>query len=191
VNAKTTMSLKLAAVPAPNDSYSLKIESVHFGTLTQTQRNVPEYPSDAVRAGLGARVVMYVIIGENGHVIDAMPGQTSLTMRAKDEAEAEMWRRRFERACLAVIKSWRYDTSELVDGKRVAKRYAIAPIEFNISRSDKWTTYVPGPVHPAWWDKAKPAGSSEEQRFAQISDGETAAANSNFRLKDDVVGKTL
>jgi hypothetical protein len=50
---------------------------------------------------------------------------------------------------------------------------------------------VPGPVHPAWWDKAKPAGNSDEQRFAQLSNGETAAANSNFRLKDDVVGKTL
>lgn len=191
VNAKTTMSLRLSATPAPNDTYSLKIESVHFGTLTRTNLKLPVYPSDAARVGLGARVVLYLIIGENGNVIDAMPGQTSLTMRAKDEDEAEMWRKRFEKASLEVVKSWRYDTSELVDGKRVAKRYAIAPIEFSMSRSDKWTPYVPGPVHPAWWDKAKAADGSAEQQLAQISNGETASASSQFRLRDDVVGKTL
>jgi hypothetical protein len=190
VNAKTTMNLRLSATPAPNDSYSLRIESVHFGTLSQTNRKPPTYPSDAVRAGLGARVVLYLIIGESGHVIDAMPGQTSLTMRAKDEREAEMWRKRFEKVSLEAVKSWRYDTSELVDGKRVAKRYAIAPIVFYVNPEHQWTTYVPGPVHPSWWDK-KTADGKSEQRFAQLTDGETASANSNFRLKDDVIGKTL
>lgn len=51
-----------------------------------------------------------------------MPGQTSLTMRAKDEHDAEVWRRRFEKASVEAVKSWRYDTSKLIDGKRVAKR---------------------------------------------------------------------
>jgi hypothetical protein len=191
VNAKTTMNLALRATPAPNDSYSLRIESVHFGTLTQTNLKPPVYPADAVRAGLGARVVLYLIIGENGNVIEVMPGQTSLTMRAKDEHEAEIWRKRFEKASLEAARSWRYDTSELVDGKRVARRYAIAPVDFSISHSDrKWITYVPGPVHPAWWDR-NAADSNGEKQFAQLADGETASVSSNFRLKDDVVGKTL
>lgn len=191
VNAKTTMNLRLSATPAPNDSYSLKIESVHFGTLTRANLKPPVYPPDAARVGLGARVVLYLVIGEKGNVIDAMPGQTSLTMRARDEAEAEMWRRRFEKASLDAVKSWRYDTSELVDGKRVAKRFAIAPIEFVMSRSDKWTTYVPGPVHPAWWDKTRPGDGSDEKQLAQLSNGEAASANSQFHLKDDVIGKML
>lgn len=188
VNAKTTMTLRLAATPAANDQYSLRITSLRFGTITRRTMKAPEYPSDAARVGLGARVMLYLLIDEDGKVIDATAGQTSLTMRAKDEREAEVWRKRFERASLAVAKSWRYDPSEFVDGKRVAKRYAIAPIEFTIARSDKqWTAFVPGPVHPALWMKdAKDA--TGEQQLASV---ETASANSNFRLIDDVVGKTL
>lgn len=191
VNAKTTMKLRLSATPAPNDSYTLRIASLHFGTLTRTKMKPPVYPSDAARVGLGARVTLYLLIDEDGKVIDAMAGQTSLTMRAKDEHEAEIWRKRFERASLDAAKTWKYDTSELVDGKRVAKRYAIAPVEFTINGTDhKWLTFVPGPVHPAWWMKDAPEGTGEKQ-LAQVSEGETASANSNFRLIDDVVGKTL
>ncbi len=191
VNAKTTMNIDLSATPAPNDSYSLRVENVNFGVLTHANRKPPEYPADAARAGLGARVVLYLLIDENGKVIEAWPGQTSLTMRAKDEREAEVWRKRFEKASLEAAKSWRYDPSEFVDGKQVAKRYAIAPIDFNARRSEHdWTTYVPGPVHAAPWDKKVEDGKGEKS-FSQLSNGETAATNSNFRLKDDVVGKTL
>lgn len=190
VNAKTTMNLRLSATPAPNDSYTLRIASLHFGTLTRTKMKPPVYPTDAARVGLGARVMLYLLIDEDGSVIDAMAGQTSLTMRAKDEREAEVWRKRFERASLDAAKTWHYDTSELVDGKRVARRYAIAPVEFTIGRDHQWTTFVPGPVHPAWWMKDAPDGTGDRQ-LAQVSDGETASANSNFRLIEDVVGKTL
>jgi len=191
VNAKTTMSLRLSATPAPNDSYSMRIESVHFGVLKRSNLKPPQYPGEAARIGLGARVVLWLVINENGKVIEALPGQTSLTMRAKDEREAEMWRKRFENASIAAAKSWRYDASEFVDGKGVAKRHAIAPIDFNMRGSEgKWTTYVPGPVHPAPW-RTKVDGQNEERQFAQISDGDTASADSSFRLIDDVVGKTL
>jgi hypothetical protein len=191
VNAKTTMNIRLQGTPAPGDTYSLRIESVHFGALTHANLKSPEYPGDAVRAGLGARVVLYLLINENGKVIEALPGQTSLSMRAKDEHEAEVWRKRFEKVSVAAALSWRYDPSEFVNGKGVAKRYAIAPIEFDVNRSShNWATYVPGPIHPAPWDK-KVADGTDEQRFAQLSNGETASTNSNFRLKDDVVGKTL
>jgi hypothetical protein len=192
VNAKTTMNIRLSATPAPNDSYSLRLESVHFGALTRASLKPPEYPDDAARAGLGARVVLNLLIDENGKVIEAWPGQTSLTMRARDEHDAEVWRRRFERVSIDAAKSWRYNTSELVDGKRVAKRYAIAPIEFYPSRNldHKWTTYVPGPVHPAPWEKHTD-DSNSAQSFAQLANGETESTNSNFQLKDDVIGKTL
>ncbi|HVT33127.1 MAG TPA: hypothetical protein VHE32_10795 [Rhodanobacteraceae bacterium] len=190
VNAKTTMSLRLSGTPAPNDSYSLRIESVHFGVLTRTKLKPPEYPGNAARVGLGARVVLYLVIDEDGKVIEALPGQTSLGMRAKNERDAEDWRQQFEKASIKAAKTWRYDPSELVDGKRVANRHAIAPIEFQPSRwHHGWTAYEPGPVHPAPWDKND--GDKNAQRFAQLADGETASTDSNFRLKDDVIGKTL
>lgn len=191
VNAKTTMSIRLSGTPAPDDSYTLRIESVNFGELTRAKITPPEYPYDAARLGLGARVVLYLLIDENGNVVEALPGQTSLDMRAKSEREAETWRQVFEKASIKSAKSWRYDPSEFVDGRGVAKRYAIAPIVFTPSKSDPaWTAYAPGPVHPAPWDK-RVEDSKDGQRFARLSNGETASTNSNFRLKDDVVGKTL
>ena len=52
VNAKTTMLIRLSGTPAAGDSYSLRIKSVHFGTLTRGNVKPPEYPGDAARAGL-------------------------------------------------------------------------------------------------------------------------------------------
>jgi hypothetical protein len=59
-----------------------------------------------------------------------------------------------------------------------------------MSRNRTSIAYLPGPVHPAPWDKTA-AGSKDEQRFAQLSDGETASTDTHFHLKDDVVGKRL
>ena len=196
VAAKTTMSIQLHGEPKSDDTYSLTVSSVHFGVLTQAKQVPPEYPYDAVRARLGARVVLYLLIDANGNVVQALPGQTSLSMRARSEHEAEVWRERFEKASIAAALKWHYDPSEFVDGKPMANRYAIAPIVFNVKErpadpdQEGWVAYVPGPVHPAPWDKAVVAGN-DQQRFAQLSNGETASANSNFRLKDDVVGKAL
>jgi hypothetical protein len=197
VAAKTTMTIQLHGEPkSGGDTYSLSVSSVHFGVLTKAKQVLPEYPYDAVQARLGARVVLHLQIDADGNVVQALPGQTSLTARARSEHEAELWRRRFEKASIAAALQWHYDPSESIDGKPMANRYAIAPIVFGVrdGPSDPgpqgWVAYVPGPVHPAPWDEAVAAGD-DQQRFAQLSNGETASANSNFRLKDDVIGKTL
>jgi len=189
VIAKTTMSLRLRGEPAPGDSYSLSIASVNFGSLTHSTVKPPEYPADAVRAGLGARVELYLLIDADGKVLEATPRQTSLDMRASSERAAEAWRKQFERASVRAAEHWRYDPSEFVDGKAVKKRYALAPIVFGMNNHES-IVFIPGPVHPAPWDKTD-AENKDEARFAQLSNGETAATNSNFRLKDDVVGKAL
>jgi hypothetical protein len=189
VIAKTTMTLHLHGEPAPGDSYSLRIASVNFGTLTRSRLDPPEYPNDAVRVGLGARVVLSLRIDADGKVVEAIPLQTSLDKRARSEHEAEAWRVQFERASVRAAEHWRYHPSEFVNGKAMSNRYAIAPIVFDM-RNHESIAYVPGPVHPAPWDKTN-AQSKDEGRLAQLSDGETASTNSHFRLKDDVVGKTL
>lgn len=196
VVAKTTMSLYLRGQPAPGDSYSLRIASVNFGTLTRAKQKPPEYPIDAQRAGLGARVELYLRIDADGKVVEATPRQTSLNMRARSEREAEVWRQRFEKASVRAAQQWRYDPSEFVNGNPVTNRYALAPIDFSMTRrgntsaNPDWTAYVPGPVHPAPWGKSD-ADSKDGARVAQLSNGETASTNSHFHLKDDVVGKTL
>ncbi|HKE48679.1 MAG TPA: energy transducer TonB [Rhodanobacteraceae bacterium] len=197
VNAKTAMSIRLHGAPKSGDSYLLTISSVDFGTLTRSKLVPPKYPTDAARVGLGARVVLYLLIDADGKVVQAIPGQTSLDLRARSEHEAETWRERFEKVSVEAALQWQYDPSEFVDGKAAKARYAIAPIEFSIAPSERhgtpkseWKTYLPGPVHPAPWDKAHPDGPPE-QRFADLANGETASTNSNFQLEDDVIGKAL
>jgi hypothetical protein len=189
VIAKTKMTLYLRGEPTSGDSYSLSIANVNFGTLTHSKLEPPVYPPEAVRVGLGAKVVLNILIDVDGKVIEAVAGQTSLGRRAKNEQEAEAWRELFEKASIKAVKHWRYYWSELVDGKPTKRRYAIAPLVFSIGKHES-IAYVPGPIHPAPWDKTN-AASKDEERFAQLSDGETASTDSHFRLKDNVVGKKL
>jgi hypothetical protein len=198
VPAKTTMSLHLHGDPAPGDTYSLSISSVHFGVLTRSKLTPPKYPDDAQRVGLGARVVLYIVIDPSGQVVQAMPGQTSLDHRARSEPEAERWRRQFEKVSVEAALQWRYEPSEIFDGKPARARYAIAPIEFNLyDRSGKpitpdWHAYLPGPVHSAPWANPGSDGKGDDtQRFANLSNGETESVDSQFRLKDNVIGKAL
>lgn len=189
VIAKTTMTIHLHGEPVSDDSYSLSIASVNFGTLTRAKMDPPKYPVDAARVGLGARVILDLLIDVDGKVVEAVVHQTSLDKRARNEHEAEAWREQFEKASIKAAKHWRYAPSEFVDGKPMSNRYAIAPIEFGISNHAS-IAYLPGPVHAAPWTKTN-GGSKDEGRFAQLSDGETVSTNSHFRLKDDVIGKTL
>jgi hypothetical protein len=195
VTAKTTMNLHLHGDPAPGDTYSLTIASVHFGVLTRSKLTPPRYPTDAARVGLGARVVLYLVIDPNGKVVQAAPAQTSLDLRARSEHDAEIWRERFEKASIEAALQWQYDPSEIFNGKAPRARSAIAPIDFAMSDEHgapkrDWRTYLPGPVHPAPWGKS-PVDANTEQRFAELSNGETASADSRFRLMDNVIGKTL
>jgi hypothetical protein len=191
------MNLHLHGDPAPGDTYSLSIASVNFGVLTRSKVTPPEYPIDAQRVGLGARVVLYVVIDANGKVIQATPGQTSLDLRPRSEHEAEIWRERFEKASIQAALHWQYDPSEIFDGKVARARYAIAPIEFAMQEEPgahkrDWRAYLPGPVHPAPWDKQRVDGDGDAgQRFAELSNGETVSTNSQFHLKDNVIGKAL
>jgi hypothetical protein len=189
VIAKTTMTLYLHGEPTAGDSYSLSIASVNFGTLTRAKLDPPRYPNEAVRVRLGARVVPNLLIDADGKVVEAVAGQTSLDRRAKNESEAEAWRQLFEKVSIDAAKHWRYAPSEFVDGKPTSRRYAIAPLVFSIGRNES-IAYVPGPIHPAPWAKTN-ATSKDEERFAQLSDGETASTDTHFHLKDDVVGKKL
>jgi hypothetical protein len=196
VTAKTTMKLRLHGDPAPDDSYSLSIASVHFGVLTRSKLTPPKYPDDAQRVGLGARVVLYIVIDPSGKVVQAAPGQTSLDHRARSEPEAERWRRQFERVSVEAALQWQYEPSEIFDGRPARARYAIAPIDFNLlDRSGKpivqdWHMYLPGPMHPAPWATSG-ADGDDGRRFANLSNGETESVGSQFRLKDNVIGKAL
>lgn len=192
VEAKTAMHLQLHTESAGNtDEFVVRIASIDFGTPTRSSSvRPPRYPGAAIEARLGAKVVLSARLDETGKVVEAVPYQTSLDARARDEKEAEKWRRVFEKASIAAAKTWRYDLSETVGGRPIGNN-VIIPIVYHIgsspsASSNRWSGFVPGPIHPAPWSMP-----DDEKRVAELGDGETRSTSSRFHLKDDVIGKAL
>jgi hypothetical protein len=198
VVAKTALHMQLKAEPLDGrDRYSVRVEDVRFGApVRSAQGKPPRYPDAAVGARLGAKVVLALRLDETGKVIDAQPYQTSLDARARSEADAERWRRLFEKASVAAAKTWHYDLTETVNGRAIGTK-VMAPVVYSVSNSfssaageGRWKSFIAGPVHPVSW---MPADSSAhtEQRVAALGEGQNVSLDSRFHLKDDVVGKVL
>jgi len=193
VVAKTAMHLQLRAEPAAGktDEFIVRITSIDFGAPTRSAGvRPPRYPDIAVQTRLGARVMLSARLDENGKVVEVVPYQTSLDARARNEKEAEKWRRVFEKASIAAAKTWRFDLSETVGGRPIGNNVMI-PIAYHIGSSpsagsNRWSGYVPGPIHPAPWSMP-----DDEKRLAELGDGEARSTSSRFHLKDDVIGKAL
>jgi hypothetical protein len=197
VVARTAMQLALKAEPAgDNDSYRIRIVNVIFGGPRQHDRiKQPHYPESAVRARLGAKVLLALRLDENGKVTDVQPYQTSLDARASSENEAEYWRKMFEEASVAAARSWTYDLSQTFNGKTIGTN-VIVPVAFSLSnvsgsapQPGQWKAYVPGPVHPAPWMTSDRAFAGRD--LSALPDNQAIPLDSRFHLKSDVVGKTL
>ncbi len=197
VVAKTAMHLDLKAEPAANDSYTMRIANVAFGEPRRSHDHVrpPAYPAAAVAARLGAKVLLYVRLDETGTVVEAQPYQTSLDARASSENEAEHWRKIFEQASVAAARNWHFELSETVNGHPIGTT-AIVPIVYNVVGAGthnpapgEWKPYLPGPVHPAPWIQSEPVADNRD--LSGLQDGQALSLDSRFRLKDDVIGKTL
>jgi hypothetical protein len=192
VVAKTAMHLQLEAEPAAGkrDEFVVRVTSIDFGTPTRSKGGTPpRYPGAAIVARLGARVLLSARLDGNGKVVEVVPYQTSLDARARDEKEADKWRRVFEKASIAVAKTWRYDPSETVGGQPIGNN-VIIPIVYHMrsapsASSNRWSGYVPGPIHPAPWSMP-----DDEKRVAELGD-EARSTSSRFHLRDDVIGKAL
>jgi len=197
VTAKTAMHLSLKAEPADGkaDSYTLRVTSVRFGEMKMKGHfKPPQYPISAVQAHVGGKVMLAVRLDETGKVVDVQPYQTSLDARARNENEAEHYRHLLEKASVEAAREWQYDLSEKVDGKAVGM-IAMIPVEYSLCsmpcsrpQSGSWRALIPGPMHPASWMNRQVA---DNQDLSSLQNGEAAALDSRFHLKEDVVGKTL
>ena len=197
VIAKTALRIRLLAKRSTDDSdnYTVSIASVEFGAPRRSSAGKPpSYPRLAASARLGAKVLLLLRIDDTGKVVEALPYQTSLGARTRSERDAEAWRELFERAGIAAAKTWKYDLTESVAGRRTGT-YTLLPIEFRIpsaaggAAKGEWVGYVPGPVHELPEDLRHEIEAND--RATRLADGEIAALNSRFRLIDDVVGKAL
>lgn len=193
VIARTRMTLNLDAFPLENELYRIQMSSAYFGT-PEKRGNIfpPKYPLDAIRAGVGARVLLHAKLDAQGNVTDVHPYQTSLSKRGRARAE-KRFRERFEAVSINAVKQWKFDPAERVDGATTGSTVTI-PIEFVItanndrSITNRWLRFIPGPINPAPWVDAD---SVAAQSTDGLSDGTAAALDSRFKLLSDVVGKAL
>ena len=192
VIAETRARLSLRAIPHAGD-YQLRIENVSFGDATpRGERVAPKYPGDALREGIGAKVLLVVRLDADGGVIAAEPYQTSLDAEVRSERAAKRWRERFEQASVAAAKQWHYDVTETVGGV-AGEQVFMVPISYTLSYSRttpkaQWRQYFPGPITPS---PLQLEGARMAAQAGAAADGETRALASRFRLKNDVTGSYL
>jgi hypothetical protein len=197
VVAKTALHLTLKAEPRSEpDQYSVKIVNVRFGEPQRGKRQrPPHYPEAAAMSGVGAKVILSVRLDETGQVVEVLPYQTSLDHRPSSELEALRLRELFEKSSVTAAKTWHFDLSETINGKPIGTS-AMVPIVYFLKGNGvhtptpgEWTPYLPGPVHPAPWAHAATNPGAED--LAALGDGQALSLDSHFRLKDNVIGKTL
>jgi len=197
VAAKTGVRLTLTAVPqaGETDRYAIRIANVIFGAPNPlAHMKPPHYPENAVHAHIGARVLLSLRLDEDGKVAEVMPYQTSLDVRTSSENEAERWRKVFEQASMRAVRDWKFELTETINGRQIGTK-VLLPLSFSLCEmpcrsSDsegKWKAYVPGPEHPAPWFETAHVANSQNA----LKDGQALAAESQFQLKEKVIGKML
>ena len=196
VVAKSAMHLQLTAVPLGDEKYQLEVGDVRFGEpKAQSHLTPPRYPELAIHARVGAKVLLYIKLDDNGKVIDAQVYQTSLDARASSEMEAEKYRKMFEAASMHAALTWQYDLTETINGKKVGT-VAMVPFVYSLKggglqpvKDGQWKAYLPGPVHEVPW--APVAKSLSATALANLGDGEARSLDSRFQLRDDVSSERL
>lgn len=192
VAARTRMSLNLEALPQ-GDGYVMKVTHVYFGNLTARAKNTPpKYPASAIRAGVGARVMLAVKLDDRGNVVAMHPQQTSLSAKGT-AAQERRYRSLFEQASMKAVSQWKYTPGESIGGVPVGSSFLV-PLEFTIVPTGEgrpknaWRAYSPGPITPAPWVDAASVAALDGDGLA---DGQAAALDSPFRLRSEVIGKAL
>ena len=85
-------------------------------------------------------------------------------------------------------------------GQRARDEYVLTesgtefvPVVFAISthapRDGHWKGYIPGPIEPVPW--MSQGQLADNQAASDLKDGESLSLDSRFKLKNDVIGKTL
>lgn len=195
VAAKTAMSLWLSAEPSENDTYTLMVRNVQFGSperLKEMMWKAPKYPVDAIHAYLGAKVILALKLDAQGKVTDAWAEQVSLNKRVR-ESHASRWRNLFAKSSIEAAKHWKFDPTESIDGTAVGA-IVRTPILYSLSDgsrptdADAWHAYIPGPVQPNPWEATEPPTQAD---FDALKEGDVRSLASRFQLLDNVIGETL
>ena len=189
VIAVTRMHLVIEAIEQSKDAVALRLKHVWFGDqLTLIESKPPRYPTDAIRAGVDAHVVLALRLDEEGRVVDAHPFRTSFAPGVARKV-AERFRPRFEKVSVEAARQWRY-------GAEVSRPGGItvyAPVTFTINRNGqrgtqgRWLAWEPGNAVPPPWLSTQVVGADSPA----LAEGKAMLADERIRLVRDPVGSLL
>lgn len=190
VYAKSRMHLTLNALPVAN-GYALQIDRVNFsGSRVGQSRVPPKYPMEALRASVGASVLVAVRVDQAGDVIDAAAAQSTLLGVRASGRNQELWRKVFEKASVAAVRQWKFQPADVMAGDEPDATVLI-PITFTTGDtphpSGGWRSDLAGPQHPIPWL------STDKQHYdaSGLTDSQSLTLNNPVRLKESMEGKAL
>lgn len=188
VYAKSGMHLTLAALPVA-DGYQMRVENVRFLGNRQSQTMVPpRYPMNAMKADVGAMVLVAMRVGANGEVLDAAVAQTRLLGMEGSEKAANKWRKLFEEASIDAARHWKFQPADLASGDS-PETTLIVPVTYQLEGmavSQGWRE-GPSAAKPIPWLPA------EKQKYdaSGLKQGESIVLDNPVRITTSVVGTTL
>lgn len=191
VIAATRLRVALSARQVDGGDYQLRVEDVWFGEPggDAKSRQPPRYPTSALRAGMGAKIVLALKLDAQGRVTRVHTEQASLSQPVRSERRAEQWREMFARTSEEAAKRWKFDITESLGGSPVGTSVRI-PVTFQFGNPGgaRWHALVPGPRHPIPWVTDASVAATDVDG---LEDGQVQPLESHFRLESEVVGTLL
>ncbi|MBX3725996.1 MAG: hypothetical protein KF823_08760 [Xanthomonadales bacterium] len=111
-----------------------------------------------MRFGVGARVMLHVLVDAQGIAERIHPCQTSLTSGALSDSDAARVRRAFEASAVRAVARWRFSPAR-IDGQPMGG-HLVFPVDFRPVEEGP-QVLVPGPVDPPPWH---PVGEPHQHR---------------------------
>jgi hypothetical protein len=153
--ARAPMSIRLVAKKLDDGRFSVELRGAQFGThapaesVKSVKLTPPQYPEDAVYAGVGGTVYVVLRVGRDGRVEDLVAEQVNLRAIAR-ERDMEDWRKTLARAALAAARKWTFDPPKQGDDVDAEYWVVRVPVDFvapgqSAPAEHEWHAYVPGP----------------------------------------------
>lgn len=184
INVKGRMHLYLAAAREKgNPTATFGVRSVRFldppGTLLYDKRSTlvaPGYPSNALRDGVGAEVMLLVKLDAQGRVQRVAAEQLALLGVATRQSHQANLAAQFQRAAERAVAQWTIVGHP--DGQLLR-----VPVRFSSDRQPGWIPTAVQPVDLPEWAVLERA----TEQAAQLSDGGVATAE-QFKLLTPIDG---
>lgn len=197
---RAKMSVRIVVRPLDAKNDTLAIIGATFGEpgnpdgeyVSTKVRKPPTYPDAAINARVDGTVYLYLRVGRDGNVQDAVAEQVNLGVYGSD-MQMSHYRNVLAGAALAAAKQWTFNTP--TTGKHVDDAYwdVRVPIQFNlhvrgtpeVDTYGKWEVYIPGPHQPIPWLKS---GLQTPSASDALPDGSISQVDQDLQLLTSLEG---